>query len=215
MLAKHPGLHVVGEASTVTDAANLVAAHEPDVLFLDIQLGHQSGFELIEQHEISADIIFVTAFDRHAVRAFEVNAVDYLLKPVHPDRLARAIRRLDRQPVAQVGDARLSDEDRLFLKAGGRWRFIRLPEILAIEAAGDYTRIQTAQGPPALMHTSLREWEAKLPANRFLRIHRSTIVNLDAVTRIEEWSRDTFRVHLAGRPQPYPMSRRYAARLKS
>ena len=199
-----PGIAVINESN-------------PDLLFLDIQLGAETGFELLERVEARFDVVFVTAYDEHAVRAFEVNAFDYLLKPVNPERLAATLVRLETGgplPGPAPAAARLRAADRLFVRSGDRWRFLQLASIAAIEGRGDYTRIRARDGEAILSSKSLRDWEAALPDHLFVRIHRSTIINMDEVERVEEWSGQTFHVHMKGRPDPYQMSRRYASRLR-
>jgi len=215
MLAAHPEIQVIGEAAGVEEALTTIARDRPDLVFLDIQLGHETGFDLLARTEPTFEVIFVTAYDEHAIRAFEVNAADYLLKPVRADRLASALERLEAGPRSDGADApRLELEDRLFVRAGTQWRFLQVAAIISIEARGDYTRLRTVDGAALLLGKALRIWERQLPERTFVRIHRSTIVNLDQVDRVEEWSGQTFHVYLRGVPEPYQMSRRYAARLK-
>lgn len=215
MLAKDPSVVVVGEAADVTEAVAVIEREQPDLLFLDIQLGGATGFDVLERVDIGCDVIFVTAYDQHAVRAFEVNALDYLLKPVNPERLGEALERsASRSQTRDDPLPELDADDHLFVRVKDRWQFLQVNTIRAIEAAGDYTRVRTTEGASFLLHKSLREWEDRLPEKLFVRIHRSTIVNLDQVARVEEWSGQTFRVYLNGIEKPYRMSRRAAARLK-
>jgi len=219
MLALHPEVEVVGEADSVESAAGLLAQERPDLIFLDIQLGERTGFELLEQVPGRYHVIFVTAYQAHAARAFEVNAFDYLLKPVHPDRLRAALARLPASSPSSApatsADGALEPDDRLFIRAtGDRWCFLRIGSIVVIEANGDFTNVLTTDGANLLLGRSLREWEASLP-RRFLRIHRSTIVNLDHVERVEEWSGQAFNVYVRGMRQPYPMSRRRVSKLRA
>jgi len=159
--------------------------------------------------------VFVTAHDIHAIRAFEVNALDYLLKPVHPARLAVAIRRV----LAATGESRpaatrLELDDHLFLTEGRAARFVTVRAIVCIRAAGDYTEIALPDGKQLLSPRPLKEWEARLPAS-FARVHRTAIVNLDHVERVERTSDDAFALYVRGVPAPVPLSRRHAARLRS
>jgi two-component system LytT family response regulator len=211
------GVEVVAQADSLASARAALAEHRPDLVFLDIQLGKETAFDLLEQVEADFDVIFVTAYDRYALRAFEVNAVDYLLKPVDPVRLDEALARLngggsDERTGAEPQALTLAD--RLFLKDGRRWTFVPVEAIRVIEADGDFTLIRTTDGRAIMLGRSLRAWEAVLPSETFVRIHRSTIVNLDHVTDVEEWFNRTFRVHVAGRETPYAMSRRHAAKLR-
>lgn len=219
LLAAQPDVRVVGEAGSVDEAVAVLQREAPDLVFLDIRLGTESGFDLLDRAAGTFEVVFVTAFDRHAVRAFERNAMDYLLKPVDPARLAEAIRRVAagtahrRRP--PDGAAAWDPDDRLFVRAAGRWRFLAIRDIAAVEAAGDFTHVRTVRGEGILLARSMREWEDRLPPAGFARIHRSTLVNLACVERVDEWNAGTFRVQVRGVPEPYAMSRRHASRLKS
>ena len=216
MLAEHEIIEVVGEAESVKQAAELVHAKNPDVLFLDIQLPGETGFDLLEKISPASKIIFVTAFDAYAIRAFEVNALDYLLKPINPARLAQAIERLTTHDPAPAPPARaLEYEDRLFIEVDERSRFLKVSDIIVITAMGDYSQIFSADGQKSLVLKPLRDWEERLPAKHFARIHRSTIINVDYVERLESWFNRSYRIHLRQIPEPLVMSRRYAARFKT
>jgi len=216
MLAEHEIIDIVGEAESVAQAAELFQAQKPDVLFLDIQLPGETGFDLIEKISPACKIIFVTAFDAYAIRAFEVNALDYLLKPINPARLAQAIERLTSHDAAPASPVRaLEYEDRLFIEVDERSRFLKVSDIVVISAMGDYSRIFSADGQKSLVLKSLRDWEERLPAKQFMRIHRSTIINVEYVERLESWFNRSYRIHLRQIPEPLVMSRRYAARFKT
>src|SRR5215470_2500531 len=216
MLAEHEIIDVVGEAETVTQAAELVSAKNPDVLFLDIQLPGETGFDLLPKISPACRIIFVTAFDAYAIRAFEVNALDYLLKPINPVRLAQAIERLTTHESAPASPVRALDyEDRLFIEVDERSRFLKVSDIVVISAMGDYSQIFSCDGEKSLVLKSLRDWEERLPAKHFTRIHRSTIINVDYVERVESWFNRSYRIHIRQVPEPLVMSRRYAARFKT
>jgi len=208
-------VHIVGEAGTVADAARLVTATNADVVFLDIQLAGETGMDLIPLLDADVDIVFVTAYDQHALRAFEVNALDYLLKPVAPERLAVTVGRLATADPPAPARETVSYEDRLLLRLGQERAFVRVRDIAAIAADGDGSRLllapQLARKPSA---KSLREWEQRLPDRQFVRIHRSTIVNLEYVERLEPGSQASQHVYLRGLKEPVTMSRRYGARLR-
>jgi two-component system LytT family response regulator len=215
LLKAHPEVAIVGEAASVDEAAALVRTVDPDIVFLDIQMPRRSGFELLEAADVRGRVVFVTAHDVHAIRAFEVNALDYLLKPVHPARLAVAIRRV----LAAAGESppaatRLELDDHLFLTEGRAARFVCVRAIICIRGAGDYSEIALPDGKQLLSPRPLKEWEARLPAS-FARVHRTAIVNLDHVERVERTSDDAFAVYVRGMPEPVPLSRRHAARLRS
>lgn len=216
MLAEHPEVEVVGEADSVVQALELIERVKPGVVFLDIQMPGESGFDLLETLGGETKIVFVTAFDEYAIRAFEVNALDYLLKPINPERLARAIERLSpgMSPQLIASPRKLDYEDRLFIDAGERSHFLKLKGVLCINAAGDYTEVLTVDGKKSLVLKSLKEWEDRLPDKFFLRIHRSVIINVEYVERVENWFNRSYRVHLNGVKEPFTISRRYATRLK-
>ena len=208
-------VHIVGEAASVSDAARLVHATDADVVFLDIQLAGESGMDLLPLLGVDVDVVFVTAYDDYTLRAFEVNALDYLLKPVVPERLAVTVNRLAAaQPRAPLRET-VTYEDRLLLRLGQERAFIRVRDIVVIEADGDGSLLRVA---PTLTRKpsakSLREWEQRLPDRQFVRIHRSAIVNLEYVERLEPWSHASQHVYLRGLPEPLTMSRRYGARLR-
>jgi two-component system LytT family response regulator len=215
LLGAHDQVTVVGEAEDVPSAINTIQALNPDVIFLDIQMPGDSGFDLLEKTEVKAHIIFVTAYDEYAIRAFEVNALDYLLKPVNPERLAKALEKLElqeREPRAEI--RKLNYDDRLFLMVGRSFKFLPVNAILIIHAAGDYTELLRADGSKGLTLKSMKEWEARLPKQHFIRIHRSAIVNMNFVERVETWFNYSFKVYIKGVKEPLVISRRYATQLK-
>ncbi len=228
LLGAHDSVAVVGEASSVREAVRRVEALGPDVVFLDVQMPRQSGFELLDQVENSFRVVFVTAYDAYALRAFEVNALDYLLKPVRPDRLARTLDRLlapegpeppelARPEAPALGDEagrRLGPDDHLFLSFDRRSRFVRVRAIVCVCGAGDYSEVVLEGGQRALVSRTLRQWEDRLPPGEFARIHRATIVNLDFVERVERSDDEAYAVYLRGVAEPLTMSRRQAARVK-
>jgi two-component system LytT family response regulator len=215
MLSEHPEVEVAGEADSVVNAIELIRGVRPDVVFLDIQMPGDSGFELLERSDGRFKTIFVTAFDEYALRAFEVNALDYLLKPINPQRLSRAVKRLSAaQSVTTTAARKLEYEDRLFIDTGERSGFLKLNNIECICGAGDYSEVFTSDGKKTLVLKPLKEWEERLPERYFSRIHRSTIINLEYVDKIENWFNRSYRVYLRRVEEPFIMSRRYAARLK-
>jgi len=215
LLKAHDQVTVVGEADDVPSAVKAIGKLNPDVIFLDIQMPGDSGFDLLEKVDVEARIIFVTAYDEYAIRAFEVNALDYLLKPVHPDRLAKALEKLEFEEQATPARTRKLDyDDRLFLMLGRHFKFLKVNNILTVTAAGDYSEVLTSDGTKGLTLKSMKEWETRLPAHHFIRIHRSTIINMESIDRVEEWFNYSFKVYLRGVEEPYVISRRYATRLK-
>jgi two-component system LytT family response regulator len=223
MLDADARVRVLGEAADLDTARGLLERTRPDLLFLDIRLGRESGFELLEHVDPEVAVVFVTAYDEHAVRAFEAHAMDYLMKPVEPGRLRRSIdhvldasrqREATGPSAAQATGASLFTSSRwVFLDGGQVPEFLELDRIIRIQADGTRSIVQTADGLSRPDARSLREWQARLPSD-FLRIHRATIVNLRHVERVEPWSHYGYRVHLRGSNEPAAMSRRYAVRVK-
>jgi two-component system LytT family response regulator len=215
MLADYPEIAVVGEAANVAQAIPLIQRAHPEVIFLDIQMPGASGFDLLDQIEVSAKIIFITAYDKYAIRAFEVNALDYLLKPISKERLAKAIKKLQtNEPAPAVEAPKASYDDVIYIIINGALKFIKLSLLKCIIAEGNYSFIFYADKPRALVSKTLQEWEELLPEKHFLRIHRSTIVNFEYVEKARKRKNYTQEVFVRGIEKPFTMSRRYAAKLK-
>lgn len=215
MLSEFENIKIVGESEDVPSAVKAIQELNPDVIFLDIQMPGESGFDLLNKIDVEAKIIFITAFDEYAIRAFEINALDYLLKPVNPERLRRTIERLEHEEKAEPTELRpLQFDDRLFLMIDNQMKFLKINSIMSISSAGDYSEIRTSDGLRGLAHKSMKEWEQRLPENHFVRIHRSTIINMDFIDRLEEWFNYSFRVYLKNIEKPFVLSRRYVAKLK-
>lgn len=215
LLREFENIKIVGEADSVSTASKAVKELEPDVIFLDIQMPGGSGFDLLEKTDIQSKIVFVTAYDEFAIRAFEVNALDYLLKPVNPERLRSAIERLEKEDkFSKDTQRKLKYDDVLFILLDSQYKFINVKNILSINSAGDYTELVLTTGKNGITVKSMKEWEYRLPEQNFCRIHRSTIINIEYIERIEEWFNYSFRVFIKGIEKPLVMSRRYAAKLK-
>jgi two-component system LytT family response regulator len=217
LLAAQPGVEVVGEASRVDEAEALIRRERPSTVFLDIQLRGETGFDLLARNAGRFHTIFVTAFDAYAVRAFEVHALDYLLKPVQPGRLIEALARARDPAVARAATERpvtYRYDDLFFHDDPRRPRFLRIRDIAFIRAAGNYTELHMLAGPPVLVLRTLSTWETQLAGTSFVRIHRSLLVNLDFVERIERRPSHTYDLYLRGQATPLQMSRRRATELK-
>lgn len=215
MLAAHPELVLVGEAANVTQAIPLIQATSPEAIFLDIQMPGGSGFDLLEQIETAAKIIFITAYDKYALRAFEVNALDYLLKPISKERLAKAVKKLATNEPAQAPViSKVEYDDAVYVLVNGALKFLKLSLLKCIMAEGNYSYIYYDDKPRALVGKTLQEWEELLPEKYFVRIHRSAIINFAHVQRVKKRKNYTQEVYVAGVETPFIMSRRYAAQLK-
>lgn len=216
VLSDFPEIAIIGEAENLTEGINLIRTNKPDVVFLDIQLQNENGFDLLEKIEKDFKLIFVTAFDEFAIRAFEINAIDYLLKPVNPERLAKTLERLlESEEKTENSFRKLEYADRLFIEIGERSKFLKISSIKCICADGDYTHIFTDDGKKHLVTKPLKEWEERLPDKYFVRIHRSTIVNLEFIEKVETWFSRTYQIFLQDLKEPLTVSRRYAAQIKT
>jgi two-component system LytT family response regulator len=208
---------VIAEAGDVRSAAKLINDLQPELIFLDIQMPGESGFDLLPQINFLPKIVFVTAYDQYAIRAFEVNALDYLLKPVNPQRLAQAVARLsagDRQEEPGETTKPLEYDDYLFIAVGEQADFIKVSSIVCIRADGIYSEVSINDGRKLMLHKSLKQWLRQLPAKHFVQIHRSTVINPENVERVEQWFNYSYRVYLRNEKDPLVMSRRFVSQLK-
>ena len=215
LLGRHPDIAVVGEAETLRGATEVIRATDADTVFLDVQLGEESGLDLLPDLDPRIAVIFVTAFDKYAVRAFEANALDYLLKPVSAERLAAAVARLaGRADPAAPRSGSLVGDDFLFIRAGAQMRFVRVSTLVTVVAEGATTVIRLSNGSELSVRKSIGEWEERLPPSMFLRIHRSALINLEFVERVDDWFHATYQIHMRGVKAPLQVSRRYAMALR-
>ena len=222
MLKEHPEVEVMGEARNGQEVVDFVTNHNPDLVFLDVQMPDLDGFSVLQN--LNAEriplIIFVTAYDQHALRAFDVHAVDYLTKPFDRQRFAEAI---DQAKVFMKG-AKEPDTARILsmlqeLRTGARYLerfairnaetvfFVRAEDVDAIEAQGNYVRLNLA-GASHLVRDTLNNIEAQINPRMFVRIHRQTIVNIDRVKEVQTWARGEYRVVLSTGAY-YTLSRSY------
>lgn len=193
----HPDVDVVGEASSVNDAYELIVQSKPDLVFLDIEITDGTGFDLLARfNEISFKIIFVTAHNEHAVRAFKFSAVDYLLKPVDPHELAEAINKAKNsypkkfeKHSAEVLHSALNTREipkRILLKDQESIHLIDTEEIVRCEAAGNYTKFHLAGGKTLLISKTLKEFDSLFSSDHFFRAHQSHLINLNYFLRFDK-----------------------------
>ena len=215
LLGAHPAVTIVGEAALIDEARALLRRDDYDLVFLDIQLLGGSGFDLVPDVRPEARIIFVTAFDQFALRAFEVNALDYLRKPLRVARLAEALRRV--VPVAASASEptppslpTLLPTDLLSVKTGpGATRFVRVADIVVLTSQDNYSEVRLASGEHFLVRQTLAAWEERLPATHFLRVHRQTILNLAHVEGFEHETAEITLLRVAGLAEPIRARRQH------
>lgn len=215
-LAKFPCIQIVGEADSVRTAVNKIEELKPDVVFLDIQMPGETGFKLYELVDVKFPVVFVTAFDDFAISAFEVNALDYLLKPVEPERLAATIDRLtEGAPKKKTPAAnKFEYDDYIFINQLGKSSFVMINSIVYLNALGDYSEIYTTNKEKKLMLRSLRIWMNCLPEKYFLRIRRNIIVNINFIEKIEPLSKGAYQIYMRNIATPFITSQRYGGELR-
>ena len=217
LLEAHPEVEIVGEAANASEAERRIRETHPDLLFLDIQMPGRNGFELLAGLEKPPRVIFTTAYDEYAFRAFEFSAVDYLLKPIEAARLAHALQRLH-QPVTEASSRepetarRLGEEDQVLLRDGDNCWFVKMRDIRLFESEGNYTRVFFADNRP-LLPRSLNTLEERLDPHVFFRANRQHIINLRCVEKIEPWFSGGLLVQLSGGAK-VEMSRRQGQRFR-
>jgi two-component system, LytTR family, response regulator len=209
MLAGFSWIEIVGEAGNVDDAAAKVAALSPELLFLDIHMPGGSGFDLLARLDDLPQVIFTTAYDQHAVRAFEVDALDYLLKPIDPARLATALARLRRTPAEPQPGAPL---EQIFVRDGPRCWFVPLSEVRLLTSEGNYVRLSWGNKQP-LLGRALASLEQRIDPRRFFRANRRQVINLDFITGVEVGLGGRLHVQLRDGPE-VEISRRQARLFK-
>ncbi len=217
MLADYPVIEIIGEAESVAQSIPLIINLDPHLLFLDIQLTDGTGFDLLNKISYSGKVIFITAYDEFAIRAFEVNAIHYLLKPVSHKSLKEAIDRLQRaEPEKNPGNLiNFKFTDRLLVTCGDFLNFIKVSSIATITAAGDYSLIRTSDGKEFIDSKTMSGWENRLPENHFLRINRSTIINFDAIEKTEQKSVNLILINVRGIAKPFRISRLYYKKIRT
>lgn len=210
LLADFDWIEIVGEASNIDEAQKAVDTLSPDLLFLDIQMPGGSGFDLLSRIEHVPRVIFTTAYDHHAVHAFEVNALDYLLKPIEPERLASALSRArgGSAPVPSTSAPSAATVERLFIRDGSRCWFVQLREVSLMTAEGNYVRLHWRDARP-LLARPLSSLEERLDPQRYFRANRRQIINLEFIESVELGNGGLMYVQLRGGPE-VEISRRQA-----
>lgn len=218
LLLEFPEIEVVDEANNADDGIKKINHHQPDLIFLDIQMPGKSGFELLQLLEYTPLVIFTTAYDEYALKAFEVNALDYLLKPIDSKRLEDAIKKLnipdyeETEGVSFVNHGMLTEQSQVFVKDGDRCWFVRLNEIRLFESVGNYAKVFFGNNKPLILK-SLNALEERLDPKSFFRANRKHIVNLRMIEKIEPYFNSGLLIELKD-GEKIEVSRRQAVRFK-
>lgn len=215
LLAAHEDVVVLGESASVPEAAGQIFGLKPDAIFLDVRMPGVDGFDLLNRARPCAPVVFVTAYSEYAAQAFDVQAVDYLLKPVRPARLAQALQRLRTLNVpGQQGEASYAMADRICLRTPERTLIAPLGDVIALQAEKDFTRVTVENHPPILICQTIGVYERNLPSPPFLRLDRSTILNISRVHALEISPTRGAKVFLRGKEAPLPLGRAALRRLR-
>lgn len=219
LLREFPEIEVVDEAANAEEGLRKIDNHHPDLIFLDIQMPGKTGFDLLAELDKAPHVIFTTAYDEYALKAFEVNALDYLLKPVEPRRLADAIQKLqateqrdNRTEPEYTNTSLLTENDQVFVKDGERCWFVRLSEIRLFESVGNYAKVFFGTNKPLILK-SLNALEERLDTKLFFRANRKHIVNLRMIEKIEPYFNGGLLLELKG-GEKIEVSRRQTVKFK-
>ena len=222
-LAGHPEIEVIEECNDGFEGVKAIGRHQPDLIFLDIQMPKINGFEMLELIDQPPAVIFTTAFDEFAIRAFETHAVDYLLKPFSKERFDKAISRFEQQSVSQQKAATekllqaqpewTGQQERIVVKNGGKIKIIPTHQIHYLEAADDYVKIHTEEGS-FLKNKTMGYFEKSLPSSQFVRTHRSYLVQVQEITRIDPYEKENHQAILRSGAR-IPVSKAGYAKLKT
>ena len=219
LLQDFPEVEVVDEAANAEEGISKIEAQNPDLIFLDIQMPGRTGFDMLSSLEKSPNVIFTTAYDEYALKAFEVNALDYLLKPVEPKRLADAIQKLhfaEAKDTVTNGEninrSLLTEHDQVFVKDGERCWFVKLSDIRLFESVGNYAKVFFSNNKPLILK-SLNALEERLDEKMFFRANRKHIVNLRMIDKIEPYFNGGLLLELKG-GEKIEVSRRQTVKFK-
>ncbi|AYD46247.1 MAG TPA: LytTR family transcriptional regulator DNA-binding domain-containing protein [Arachidicoccus soli] len=219
LLEPEKDIEIVAECGDGFEALKAIQEHQPDLIFLDIQMPKITGFEMLELLESPPRVIFTTAYDEYALKAFEVNALDYLLKPLNPERLTRALQKLrqqtDKNQESVKGKMLQLPEQmqRIVVKVNGNIKILPLPEVFYLESADDYVKVHT-NDKYYLKHQTMNNFEQQLPIHQFVRVHRSCLVNVQHIHKVDLYEKDQYCVVLRNDVR-LPVSRSGYAKLKT
>ena len=216
LLQEFPDVEIIGEASNSDEGIEKIETLNPDLIFLDIQMPGKTGFEMLTELERAPDVIFVTAYDEYALKAFEVNALDYLMKPVEPKRLADAllkVRQKDEEEAQSYnGRGLLGENDQVFVKDGERCWFVKLSDVRLFESVGNYAKVFFGNNKPLILK-SLNALEERLDDKVFFRANRKHIINMRMIEKIETYFNGGLLLDITG-GEKIEVSRRQAVKFK-
>lgn len=220
ILEAHKKIKVIGEGSHADEAIEVIEEQKPDLVFLDIQMPGKNGFEVLEELDFTPEVMFVTAYDEYALKAFEVNALDYILKPVDEERFAKALEKViakietkkAEEKTTDTSGEQLGENDQVFLKDGDRCWFVQLKDVRLFESEGNYVRVYFDNQKPLILK-SLNNLDKRLSDKVFFRANRKHMINLKWVDKIETWFNGGLMVILKD-GQKIEISRRQAVKLK-
>ncbi len=213
LLQDFPDFIIVGEAANADEGIDLITRLAPDLIFLDIQMPEKSGFDLLEALDHAPQVIFTTAFDQYAIRAFEVNALDYMLKPIRKERMTKTLTKvraeIQQQKAKPPTVAVVSKDRQVFIKDGDQCHFVKVSTISFIQSVGNYAKLHF-EGQSALLHRSLNLLEQKFDPTIFFRVNRQEIINLLFIEKIVPLFKGSLRIHLKDGRQVEVSERRSA-----
>ena len=217
LLQDFPQIEIVDEAANAAEGVEKIDLHNPDLIFLDIQMPGKTGFDLLQDLDKAPHVIFTTAYDEYALKAFEVNALDYLMKPIEPGRLADALQKMqqaDEKEINQQNGLRgtLPENDQVFVKDGERCWFVKLSEVRLFESVGNYAKVFFGTNKPLILK-SLNALEERLDEKTFFRANRKHIVNMRMIDKIEPYFNGGLLLELQG-GEKIEVSRRQAVKFK-
>ncbi len=218
LLLDYPQIEIIDEAANATEGIEKIELHNPDLIFLDIQMPGKTGFDLLQELDKAPHVIFTTAYDEYALKAFDVNALDYLMKPIEPKRLADAIQKLqqaeEKEIAAQhaLNRGMLKENDQVFVKDGERCWFVKLNEVRLFESVGNYAKVFFSGNKPLILK-SLNALEERLDEKVFFRANRKHIVNMRMIEKIEPYFNGGLLLEIQG-GEKVEVSRRQAVKFK-
>ncbi|GAA4112215.1 LytTR family DNA-binding domain-containing protein [Aquimarina addita] len=215
LLKAHPTIEMIGEAENVDKGVELIKKTRPDILFLDINMPEKNGFDLLELLDETPLVVFTTAYDEYAIKSFEYNAFDYLLKPIPQERFSKTIEKIEKE-IAQKkvaeSEEKLSETSQIFIKEDEKCWLVTIAKIKLFEIVGNYTRVYFDTNQP-LIYKSLNQIEGKLPSKTFFRVNRQQIINLNAIKKVTPWFNGKLKVELESNLE-IEISRRQSIKFK-